>query len=73
MRLRADPNKARPDNGFTPLMAAASGGHADTVKSLLAAKADVNAAQKSGDTALKLATAAGHADVAQLLKDAGAK
>ena len=40
---------------------------------LLAAKADINAKDKDGNTALKLAQEAGNEEIVQFLKAAGAK
>jgi TonB family protein len=54
------------------LVRAASGGDLDAVKTLLAAGADVNCANESGQTALILAAVMGHAEVVVHLISAGA-
>ncbi len=55
------------------LMTAASTGHTETVKALLAAGADVNATSEKGGTALMGAAMEGHTEIVQLLKEAGAQ
>ncbi|XP_018026394.1 ankyrin repeat domain-containing protein 17 isoform X3 [Hyalella azteca] len=59
------------DRGFkgdcTPLMEAASAGHADIVRLLLSHNAEVNAQSSSGNTPLMYACAAGHTEVVKLL------
>ena len=54
-------------------MVASGKGHADVVRVLLAAKADVNAKNNDGVTALEFASGQGHADVVQLFKNAGVR
>ena len=62
-----------PEAAPIPLLEAAESGHIRKVKNLLAKnKADVNAANKSGDTALMLAASEGHTAIVKLLLDAGA-
>lgn len=58
--------------GWTPLQYAASKGHLDTVKMLLANKALVNAPAPDGTTALMMAALANSEPVVQLLLHAGA-
>ena len=59
--------------GETPLMSAARSGDVDSVERLLAAGAEVNAAERErGQTALMWAAAQGHADVVRVLAAAGA-
>jgi ankyrin repeat protein len=63
-----------PDSdGWTSLMRAAQGGHAESVSRLLSWGADVNARNPQGRTALSLAEERGHTYVVELLKQAGAK
>ena len=59
--------KARNQWSWTPLMRASFRGHAGTVKALLAAGADVNAATDIGWTALIYACHHGHLESARLL------
>ena len=63
--------------GATLLMAASQGGHAEIVKLLLAAKADVNANAMTPAgkvyTPLRVAKEKGHTEVVRLLTAAGAK
>jgi hypothetical protein len=59
------------NDGATPLMVASLNGHADRVKLLLAAGANVNAT-KDGSMPLMGASLKGHADVVKLLLAAGA-
>ena len=56
----------------TPLMYASDRGHTEIVKVLLAADADVNAANYNGDTALILASVEERAEVVKMLIAAGA-
>lgn len=58
--------------GWTPLQYAASKGHLETVKMLLANKAVVNAPGPDGITALMMAAYGGNQAVVQLLLDSGA-
>ncbi len=58
---------------LTPLMAAASAGHAAVVSRLLSLGADVEAARDDGKTALMFAAAGGHAAVVLQLLAAGAR
>ena len=55
----------------TPLMEAASVGHVDIVKLLLAHGADVNAQSSSGNTPLMYACAGGHEAVVKALLEGG--
>ena len=59
--------KARTGLGITPLMFATYRGNAGIVKALLAAGADVNAADNTGWTALICACRHGHRESARLL------
>jgi ankyrin repeat protein len=59
--------------GATPLILAASLGHKDVVKLLLANKAKVNAKSDHGITPLLAAAQGGHNDIAELLRRHGAK
>ncbi|XP_068625670.1 ankyrin repeat domain-containing protein 17 isoform X3 [Battus philenor] len=56
----------------TPLMEAASAGHVDIVRLLIAHGADVNAVSGSGNTPLMYACAGGHEDCVRALLDNGA-
>src|SRR5690606_8367832 len=58
--------------GWTPLHYAASKGHLDTVKLLLAHKAMVNAPSPDGTSPLMMAAYAGNEDIVGALLDAGA-
>jgi ankyrin repeat protein len=59
-------------SGITAMWLAASGGHADTVKSLLAKGADATNVRVDGITALATAAVSGHADAVKALLEAGA-
>lgn len=59
-------------DGFSALMYAAYNGHADCVKELLAAGADVNAVDNKGETSLMKAELNGKMTVANLLRAADA-
>jgi ankyrin repeat protein len=60
------------EDGITPLIAASSEGHAECVKMLIDAKADVNAKDKDGTNSLMAASARGHLEVVTALLAAGA-
>ena len=66
----ADVN-ARDERGRTPLLEAASFGHEDICRVLIAAGADVKAKDKDGKTALMLAVQGDHEEVVRVLKQAG--
>jgi ankyrin repeat protein len=57
---------------YTPLHIAAKGGHADVVRALVAAKADVRAVTTTGATPLHFAAASGSAETVTILLDGGA-
>ena len=59
--------------GLTALMAASWEGHAEVVKELLAAGANVNTRARDGRTALMFASYHGHPEVVKLLLKAGAQ
>ena len=63
---------AKQPGGNTPLTIASAKGRSDIVRLLLAAKADVSAADDNGKTALMLALENDHAEVAKLLTSATA-
>lgn len=71
-RKRADVNAREQRYGDTALMWAAVAGHADVVRLLIEAGADVRAVDDEGVTALHLARANGHTEVAAALLAAGA-
>jgi ankyrin repeat protein len=58
--------------GWTPLIYAATGVHADVARYLIDAGANVNAASPNGTTALMMAVRGGHAAVVDLLLERGA-
>ena len=58
---------AKQRGGNTPLTIASAKGRSDIVRLLLAAKANVSAADDDGKTALMLALENNHAEVAKLL------
>ena len=63
---------AKQPGGNTPLTIAAAKGRSGVVRLLLAAKADVGAADNGGKTALMLALENDHPEVAELLRSAAA-
>ena len=63
---------ARADDGFTPLMLAATRGDPSVTEFLIGKGADVNARNKIGQTPLMIAAQGGFKDVAQQLIAAGA-
>lgn len=65
-------NASQQGNGTTPLMLAATNGHDDAIKALLAGRADVNLQNAKGETALILAAANGKKDAVKALLRAGA-
>ena len=68
----ADANARRDDSRQTPLMGAAEAGHEGVVRRLLEHGAQINAANKYGETALTLAADGGHTAVVSALLDWGA-
>lgn len=61
------------NGGLSPLLAASAGGHAEAVKVLLAAGADVSKTDKSLRTPLYAASCAKHPEVMRLLLEHGAE
>lgn len=61
------------DEGVSPLVAAASEGHAEIVQALIAAGANVDAVDKDGTNALMAASARGHVESVKPLLEANAK
>lgn len=59
-------------NGYTPLMLAVRGRHAETARAMLYADPNVNLRTDTGETALKLAREKGDTSLVDLLKRAGA-
>ena len=57
---------------MTPLHIALGSGHKDIVELLIAKKANINAADKSGMTPLHIASGSGHKDIVELLISNGA-
>ena len=72
LQLGADPNVALND-GTTPLMAAASNGHGDAVKALIAAGAELDSCDRHGRTALHHAISWRDEKSARLLVKKGAR
>ena len=58
---------------MSPLHFASQGGHVEVVKTLLAAEAEVNKANKYGNTPLSMASRNGHLEVVQALLGADAE
>jgi hypothetical protein len=67
LAAKADTGLTNSQTLFTPLHAAAHGGHADCVAALLQAGADLGAKNRRGKTALQLASRKRHAAVTALL------
>src|SRR4029453_10358486 len=67
-----DPNVVAP-NGEPVLVIAARAGYTGTVDALLAAKANVNARSKVGDTAIMAAALSGHLELVKKLRARGAE
>lgn len=59
------------EDGWTPLLSAASGGHEGTVQLLLGSGADARAVNNTGRSALHYAASKGHVRVSQILIEAG--
>jgi uncharacterized protein len=72
-RNRADVNARERWYGHTALMSAAAAGHADVIRLLVEAGADVRAVDDEGASALSFARANGHAEAAAALRSAGAE
>ena len=72
IKNRADPNAKEGWHGQTALMWAAAEGHADVVRLLIEAGANVNAANQAGQTAVHSATIRGSTANIQYLADHGA-
>ena len=72
LRARADVNKANDFHGVTPLSLACANGNSDVVKKLLAAGADPNRAQLSGETPLMTCADSGAVDGVKALLKRGA-
>ena len=64
---------AKGERGFTPLHAAADGGHAEAIAALLRAGADVGAMDGAGNTPLVYAQLLKHEQAAELLRRHGAQ
>jgi len=67
-----DPNTVSP-NGEPVLVIAARAGNTGTVDALLAAKANVNARSKFGDTAIMAAALSGHLELVKKFRSRGAE
>ncbi len=65
--FKNDINKPVDNDGNTSLIVAARNGLSDTIKELIALKADVDETNKSGETALMYATLEGRADIVKIL------
>jgi ankyrin repeat protein len=72
-RNRADVNARERWYGHTALMSAAAAGHADVIRLLIEAGADVHAVDDEGATALSIARANGQDEAAAALVAAGAE
>jgi ankyrin repeat protein len=71
-RNRADVNAREHWYGHTALMSAAAAGHADVIRLLIEAGADVSAVDDEGESALSFARANAHAEAITALVAAGA-
>ncbi|MEO6378732.1 MAG: ankyrin repeat domain-containing protein [Caulobacteraceae bacterium] len=69
---KVDVNQAAPDDGSTALLWAAHNDDAELVKALLAAGANVKAANAFGDTPMREAATNGNVEILKTLLDAGA-
>lgn len=72
IRSGSDVNETHPGNQWTPLLAAAAGGHPKMCDVLIKAGANLNAQDANGNTPLHLARAGGHTKTASVLLAAGA-
>jgi len=72
LAMRANVEDRGMKGDCTPLMEAASAGHTDIVRLLIAHGADVNAQSSTGNTPLMYACAGGHEEVVRVLLEAGA-
>ena len=71
LRAHASPSLARLDDGVTPLCVATSNNSVRVVKTLVQAKANVDAVDLRGETAFTIACANGHLELVQILVRAG--
>lgn len=69
LTMRANVEDRGMKGDCTPLMEAASAGHVEIVKLLLAHNADVNAQSSSGNTPLMYACGGGHTEVVKVGTD----